>query len=201
MNVWKYLRILNACSVINVGYDKWDCIYTFQAKTTKKIVLKLQCQSCKHYSQHAIKVLSWFSRAKLAAEQSISPLVIAHSLLTPCVTEMQAFWDWWRQEGQGHISFLSFSSTCLVVELKLWVYYYCYKNMSPNFNVNVAMKADHAMYPNSNAWHLFWGVGRLLAKWKFCSLNLFCVWFCSAIAYACSCAKKVRSFLHRGWIM
>ncbi|RWW63984.1 hypothetical protein BHE74_00028804 [Ensete ventricosum] len=28
----------------------------FQAKTTKKIVLKLQCQSCKHYSQHPIKV-------------------------------------------------------------------------------------------------------------------------------------------------
>ncbi|KAG6481404.1 hypothetical protein ZIOFF_053806 [Zingiber officinale] len=26
-----------------------------QAKTTKKIVLKLQCQSCKHYSQHPIK--------------------------------------------------------------------------------------------------------------------------------------------------
>ncbi|EEE67297.1 hypothetical protein OsJ_24502 [Oryza sativa Japonica Group] len=25
------------------------------AKTTKKIVLKLQCQSCKHYSQHPIK--------------------------------------------------------------------------------------------------------------------------------------------------
>uniref|UniRef100_A0A453LXV7 60S ribosomal protein L44 n=1 Tax=Aegilops tauschii subsp. strangulata TaxID=200361 RepID=A0A453LXV7_AEGTS len=25
------------------------------AKTTKKIVLKLQCQSCKHYSQRAIK--------------------------------------------------------------------------------------------------------------------------------------------------
>ncbi|EEE67294.1 hypothetical protein OsJ_24493 [Oryza sativa Japonica Group] len=27
----------------------------FVAKTTKKIVLKLQCQSCKHYSQHPIK--------------------------------------------------------------------------------------------------------------------------------------------------
>uniref|UniRef100_A0A453SVL0 60S ribosomal protein L44 n=1 Tax=Aegilops tauschii subsp. strangulata TaxID=200361 RepID=A0A453SVL0_AEGTS len=26
-----------------------------RAKTTKKIVLKLQCQSCKHYSQRAIK--------------------------------------------------------------------------------------------------------------------------------------------------
>uniref|UniRef100_A0A453SVQ4 Uncharacterized protein n=1 Tax=Aegilops tauschii subsp. strangulata TaxID=200361 RepID=A0A453SVQ4_AEGTS len=30
--------------------------FLFQAKTTKKIVLKLQCQSCKHYSQRAIKV-------------------------------------------------------------------------------------------------------------------------------------------------
>uniref|UniRef100_A0A453SVK6 60S ribosomal protein L44 n=1 Tax=Aegilops tauschii subsp. strangulata TaxID=200361 RepID=A0A453SVK6_AEGTS len=29
--------------------------FLFQAKTTKKIVLKLQCQSCKHYSQRAIK--------------------------------------------------------------------------------------------------------------------------------------------------
>ncbi|XP_042406177.1 uncharacterized protein LOC121996312 isoform X1 [Zingiber officinale] len=26
-----------------------------QAKTTKKIVLTLQCQSCKHYSRHPIK--------------------------------------------------------------------------------------------------------------------------------------------------
>lgn len=31
-------------------------IFVIQAKTTKKIVLKLQCQSCKHYSQHPIKV-------------------------------------------------------------------------------------------------------------------------------------------------
>ncbi|EAZ40055.1 hypothetical protein OsJ_24496 [Oryza sativa Japonica Group] len=30
------------------GLSRW-------AKTTKKIVLKLQCQSCKHYSQHPIK--------------------------------------------------------------------------------------------------------------------------------------------------
>ena len=31
-----------------------------QAKTTKKIVLRLQCQSCKHVTQHAIKVLLAF---------------------------------------------------------------------------------------------------------------------------------------------
>jgi hypothetical protein len=36
-------------------------IGAFQAKTTKKIVLKLQCQSCKHYSQHAIKVFLFSS--------------------------------------------------------------------------------------------------------------------------------------------
>ncbi|WOL15138.1 60S ribosomal protein L44-like [Canna indica] len=30
-------------------------VFHKKAKTTKKIVLKLQCQSCKHYSQHAIK--------------------------------------------------------------------------------------------------------------------------------------------------
>jgi large subunit ribosomal protein L44e len=31
-----------------------------QAKTTKKIVLRLQCQACKHVTQHPIKV-SFFS--------------------------------------------------------------------------------------------------------------------------------------------
>ncbi|KAK1666611.1 hypothetical protein QYE76_054770 [Lolium multiflorum] len=30
-------------------------VFHKKAKTTKKIVLKLQCQSCKHYSQRAIK--------------------------------------------------------------------------------------------------------------------------------------------------
>ncbi|CAA7394443.1 unnamed protein product [Spirodela intermedia] len=30
-------------------------VFHKKAKTTKKIVLKLQCQGCKHYSQHAIK--------------------------------------------------------------------------------------------------------------------------------------------------
>ncbi|KAL9274492.1 Large ribosomal subunit protein eL42-like protein, partial [Drosera capensis] len=30
-------------------------IFHKKAKTTKKIVLKLQCQTCKHVSQHAIK--------------------------------------------------------------------------------------------------------------------------------------------------
>nr|GEV20213.1 60S ribosomal protein L44 [Tanacetum cinerariifolium] len=30
-------------------------VFHKKAKTTKKIVLKLQCQSCKHSSQHAIK--------------------------------------------------------------------------------------------------------------------------------------------------
>ncbi|XP_008785289.2 60S ribosomal protein L44-like [Phoenix dactylifera] len=30
-------------------------VFHKKAKTTKKIVLKLQCQSCKHYSQHPIK--------------------------------------------------------------------------------------------------------------------------------------------------
>ncbi|KAF7073837.1 hypothetical protein CFC21_078767, partial [Triticum aestivum] len=33
-------------------------VFHKKAKTTKKIVLKLQCQSCKHYSQRAIKVLT-----------------------------------------------------------------------------------------------------------------------------------------------
>ncbi|KAF7067983.1 hypothetical protein CFC21_073788, partial [Triticum aestivum] len=36
-------------------------VFHKKAKTTKKIVLKLQCQSCKHYSQRAIKVCFFFS--------------------------------------------------------------------------------------------------------------------------------------------
>ena len=43
------------CTVWDMTNDK--CFDFDEAKTTKKIVLKLQCQSCKHYSQHAIKVL------------------------------------------------------------------------------------------------------------------------------------------------
>ncbi|KAL5713356.1 40s ribosomal protein L44e [Ranunculus cassubicifolius] len=31
-------------------------VFHKKSKTTKKIVLRLQCQSCKHVSQHAIKV-------------------------------------------------------------------------------------------------------------------------------------------------
>lgn len=33
-----------------------------QAKTTKKIVLRLQCQSCKHVTQHPIKVITLLNR-------------------------------------------------------------------------------------------------------------------------------------------
>ncbi|TVU50640.1 hypothetical protein EJB05_02019, partial [Eragrostis curvula] len=32
-------------------------VFHKKAKTTQKIVLKLQCLSCKYYSQHAIKIL------------------------------------------------------------------------------------------------------------------------------------------------
>ncbi|RLN36121.1 hypothetical protein C2845_PM03G26990 [Panicum miliaceum] len=35
-------------------------VFHKKAKTTKKIVLKLQCQSCKHYSQHPIKRCKYF---------------------------------------------------------------------------------------------------------------------------------------------
>jgi hypothetical protein len=37
-----------------------------------------------------------FSYAKLAVESSMS-----QSLLVPCATEVQAFWDWWRQCKKG----------------------------------------------------------------------------------------------------
>ena len=51
------------CTVWDMTNDK--CFDFDEAKTIKKIVLKLQCQSCNHYSQHPIKVLSHFSYAKL----------------------------------------------------------------------------------------------------------------------------------------
>ncbi|XP_066358816.1 rRNA biogenesis protein RRP5-like isoform X1 [Miscanthus floridulus] len=41
------------CTVWDMTNDK--CFDFDEAKTTKKIVLKLQCQSCNHYSQHPIK--------------------------------------------------------------------------------------------------------------------------------------------------
>ena len=58
------------CTVWDMTNDK--CFDFDEAKTTKKIVLKLQCQSCNHYSQHPIKVLSHFSNAKHAVELSMS---------------------------------------------------------------------------------------------------------------------------------
>ncbi|XP_066368678.1 large ribosomal subunit protein eL42 isoform X1 [Miscanthus floridulus] len=65
-------------------------VFHKKAKTTKKIVLKLQCQSCKHYSQHPIKALSHFSWAEHVVEPSISVCVC--SLFSAFfVTEMQAF--------------------------------------------------------------------------------------------------------------
>ncbi|KAK8459349.1 hypothetical protein SEVIR_2G127800v4 [Setaria viridis] len=80
-------------------------VFHKKAKTTKKIVLKLQCQSCKHYSQHPIKVFlpplyCRFFVLFLYQCFSFSDTKIATS-------EVQALRDRWRQEGQGNLSLLS----------------------------------------------------------------------------------------------
>ena len=84
------------------------CWYLFrqQAKTTKKIVLRLQCQACKHVSQHAIKVIS---HATLFLTVIFLPCHFKCSnVFWYCqwFTEVQALWDWRRQEGKGNISVL-----------------------------------------------------------------------------------------------
>ena len=45
-----YVPCINFCITNKLDLSK-------QAKTTKKIVLRLQCQGCKHVSQHSIKVI------------------------------------------------------------------------------------------------------------------------------------------------
>ena len=50
---------------MHVGCTVWDM-------KNVEIVLKLQCQSCKHYTQHPINVLSHFSYAKHVVESSMS---------------------------------------------------------------------------------------------------------------------------------
>jgi len=53
-----------------------------------------------------------------AVESSMSK-----SFLPPCATEVQAFWDWWRQEGQGNIYALIFDNLSCA-QLLMW-YLYC----------------------------------------------------------------------------
>lgn len=49
LNIYGLFGLCIICIMLINSYAK-------QAKTTKKIVLRLQCQGCKHVSQHAIKV-------------------------------------------------------------------------------------------------------------------------------------------------
>ena len=79
--------------------------------------------------------------------------VFAHAFLIP-VTEVQTFWDWWRQEGQGNIAFLNVLIAYLDAEVvggSTTVIGTCHISM-----FLVVLKADHAMYPNTNPWHLLW---------------------------------------------
>lgn len=67
--VWLFRLLYKAFSLL---YQNSVNNFLLQAKTTKKIVLKLQCQSCKHYSQHPIKV----------AFQSYISLYVSHFILS-----------------------------------------------------------------------------------------------------------------------
>jgi hypothetical protein len=73
---------------------------------------------------------SHFSCAKCTIGPSTSDL-FSHSFHS-CLTEVQAFWDWWRQEGQGNISFLDCSPIwmlklwCLLLFVKPLVKFQCY---------------------------------------------------------------------------
>ncbi|KAL9661489.1 hypothetical protein QQ045_026313 [Rhodiola kirilowii] len=56
-------------------------VFHKKAKTTKKIVLRLQCQSCKHMSQHAIKAIAiQFSFIWLASSDKEQPKVENHEV-------------------------------------------------------------------------------------------------------------------------
>lgn len=85
-------------------------------------MLRLQCQGCKHVSQHPIKVC--IPRIYLIHQCLYADLIptnllgqnwnFGHPLINFLLVnvlsfvnaEMQAFWDWWRQEGKGNFSFL-----------------------------------------------------------------------------------------------
>ena len=98
-------------------YSSLACIL-LQAKTTKKIVLRLQCQSCKCMHQVPIKVRRgillemtedplctniWGMRARFLVLQSVEAFIFPCFVSSPA---MQALRDWWRQEGKEHISLL-----------------------------------------------------------------------------------------------
>ncbi|CAM8892539.1 unnamed protein product [Rhodiola kirilowii] len=54
------------------GYgSQTKLVFHKKAKTTKKIVLRLQCQSCKHMSQHAIKRCKHFEIGMTRREREL----------------------------------------------------------------------------------------------------------------------------------
>ncbi|KAF7143622.1 hypothetical protein RHSIM_Rhsim05G0149600 [Rhododendron simsii] len=59
-------------------------VFHKKAKTTKKIVLRLQCQGCKHVSQHPIKVNS-------STYRPLSCVLLLAKMLTEMLTEMPLF--------------------------------------------------------------------------------------------------------------
>lgn len=94
-------------------------------------MLRLQCQGCKHVSQHPIKV-----SFKSLLIYKFLMLVRLLVLIFACFAEVQAFWDRWRQEGQGNFSFLSnFVYLCFSSDL-----YFCFSRLFTSKSLKFTMQ-------------------------------------------------------------
>ena len=90
-------------------------VFHKKAKTTKKIVLNLQCQQCKTRHMHAIKVRISLSRRFLFR---VPVRCRCSRRLTRSVfpAALQTFRDWRREEDQGRTLRLSFCGYSLHVK-------------------------------------------------------------------------------------
>jgi hypothetical protein len=99
---------------MSVGCTDWDMtnVVIFRPRPPRKSYWSCSARAASTTHSTQLRCSVSFSCVRLAVAQSIVSLWF--SSLFPdwltCVTEVQAFWDWWRQEGQGNISLLSFSS-------------------------------------------------------------------------------------------
>ncbi|KAG8080729.1 hypothetical protein GUJ93_ZPchr0007g5290 [Zizania palustris] len=105
-------------------------VFHKKAKTTKKIVLKLQCQSCKHYSQHAIKVCCSYQHLFYILWLHSPIAILLFTCISPSVAtllaEVQALRNRGRQEGQGNLTLLS--DDCPAVQLSSYLPWVIVKN-------------------------------------------------------------------------
>ena len=89
-------------------------VFHKKAKTTKKIVLNLQCQQCKTRHMHAIKVRiyfeSWFS---VPCARTLSLLTSPHPLGIPCsVANISRLAERRRPREDSTVKLLWIFSTC-----------------------------------------------------------------------------------------